>query len=139
MKLAQIGCLALVGIIGLIAFGGLGGGESGAPAAIKPAQVATARELAEAFQLNEIAAKSRFEGAPITISGRLYEIQSGRDSPLYIFRDGTIGAKGVPGEVNAAAGLRAGQSVILQCETVMYVLGYVTPQGCRIAQTRKRK
>lgn len=101
----------------------------------EPPVAVTARDLAKAYEENEIAADQRFKGKPIAVSGTVSGIDSDMmDKPVIRLAGQndfmSVNASGLAGDV--AAGLKKGQKVTLVCTGAGEVIGMPQLEECSL-------
>lgn len=138
LKVAGIGALALVGlgVIGALAGGGAGSKpEAEAPAA--PPLAITARELHAAYDANEVAAKARFDGQRLAVTGTIAGISLDLlDNPVVQLETAnqfqSVQAKFAKEDAAATGALAKGQEITVICAKVTEVIGAPILDECAL-------
>jgi hypothetical protein len=136
--MAGIGAAVLVGlgVIGAMA----GGGDGAKPEADAPAQppmAITARELHAAFDANEVAAKGRFDGQRLAVTGTISGVTLDlMDNPVVQLESASefqpVQAKFGKDDAAATGALAKGQEITVICEEVAELIGAPILDGCKL-------
>lgn len=136
---AAVGGVFLLGVLGLITAGddAATGDAGGADQTGKQPIAVTASELHQAFAQNEVAAKARFEGSALMVSGRIDAIELDMlDNPQLRLSAGTqfdyVAAGFDKSASSAVSGLQKGQDVTVLCEEVSEVIGTPMLRNCKL-------
>lgn len=113
------------------------GAASEAAAAPAPALAITARELHEAFAANEVAAKARFDGQALAVTGVVQAVELDLlDNPQVRLAAGNdfewVVASFEKDDAAVTGALSKGQEITLRCETVTEVIGNPMLDDCQI-------
>lgn len=133
-----VGALLLVAVIGIWASAAentdlapLDQSNVAAEAASPNAElvVTTAEALGTAFEENGLAAKDRFEGRPIRVTGVVLRIGSNMGEPTISLQSSvaTLAAFGDPGPLKP---LKSGQEVTITCQVLTEEAGVLGLRGC---------
>lgn len=95
----------------------------GAPVAV------TAEELGKAYEENGLAARDRFEGGPIRVTGAVLRIGSNQGEPTISLQSSlaTLAAFADPAPLKA---LKSGQQVTIRCEALTETAAVLSLSGC---------
>ncbi len=144
MKKVGIGGFAAVAILitysAIVGIGGRGGGGdaqqatgTGSVDALK----VTSRELAAAYQANEAAARRRFGGHPLEVTGMVAAVQLASSHKAFLVLQGDdpiLGLKADLAEASQAeaGSLSKGQTVTLRCTDVDEAMGAPMLNDCEL-------
>ena len=99
-------------------------------------ETATADEFRQAYQDNEVAAKARFDGKAIKLTGIVTGVRESNDDELVVSfatKDGVGVEASVAGEDrNAATRLKPGASASVHCARLLEVIGVRVLAECRL-------
>jgi len=115
-----------------------GANDSNAVAPSKPTMEVTPDELQTAYDTNEVAADNIYKGKVIRIIGKIASIDKDFTDDVVIQLATSnqfmhVSASMIDAERDRAANLRKGQSISLDCESVMRVIGTPAASKCRFS------
>ncbi len=138
----KVGLIVVGGLFGLAVIGTVLGdpapsSTAPAPAPEAPALAITAPELLAAFAQNEVAAKARFDGQALAVSGTIAAIELDfADNPVIRFDAGqafeSVQAKFTKDDAAAVGALAKGQAITVTCAEVTEVIGNPVLDGCAL-------
>ena len=138
LKVAGVGLGALVvlGVIGTLAGGG-GADAPGTEASSAPALAISARDLHAAFDANEVAAKARFDGQRLAVTGTISSISLDfMDRPVVALETANqfqaVQATFAKDAAAATGALAKGQEITVTCGSVTEVVGVPVLGDCAL-------